>query len=93
MKEVIPIVRVSNGDVFLKGAGPNALDRPLLGLGHDIPNISGIPLGNGCGFTVLPDSKVCLSRNVSLQRKDIVSKNNGNGNRVKGWKTGTEGMH
>ena len=66
VKEVLPIVRVCNGDVFLKSACPNALDCPILGLGHDIPNFSGSHLGNGCGFTVMPHCKVCLSRNVSL---------------------------
>ena len=49
IKEVLPIVRVCNGDVFLKSACLNALDCPLLGLGHDIPNLNGNPLGYGCG--------------------------------------------
>jgi hypothetical protein len=67
VKEILPIIRVCDGDVFLKSACPNALDRPLLGLGHDIPNFSDSPLRNGCGLTVMPQVKVCLSRNVSLQ--------------------------
>jgi len=65
MKECIPIVRVCNGDVFLKSACPNVLDCPLLGLGHDIPNLNG-PFGNGYGLTVIPHYKVRLSRNISL---------------------------
>lgn len=41
-------------EVLLKSAYPNALYRHLLGLGHDIPNLSSTPLGNGRGFTVMP---------------------------------------
>ena len=67
VKEVLSIVRVYDGDVFLKSACANALNRPLLGLGHDIPNLNGTPLGNGYGFTVMPHCKVSLSRNVSMQ--------------------------
>ena len=59
VKEGLPIVRVCNGDVFLKTVCPNVLDCPLLGLGHDIPNLSGSPLGIGCGLTVMPHHKVC----------------------------------
>jgi hypothetical protein len=71
VKECISIVRVCNIDVFIKSACPNALDCPLLGLGHDIPNLSGSPLGNGCGFTVMPHCKVRLSRNVYLQKMTL----------------------
>jgi hypothetical protein len=71
MKEDILIVRVYNEDVFLKNACPNALDCPLLGLVHDIPNLSGSPLGNGCGLTVMPQYKVHLSRNVTLQEMTL----------------------
>ena len=67
VKEVFPIVKMCDGDVFLKSAYPNALDRPLLGLGHDISNLSGTPFGNMCGFTVMPHCKLSLSQNVSLQ--------------------------
>ena len=67
VKEFLPIVRVSDGDVVFKSACLNTFDRPLLGLGHDIPNLSGTPLDNGCGFMVMPHCKVSLSRNVSLQ--------------------------
>jgi hypothetical protein len=66
VKEGLPIVRVCNGDVLTKVCATNALDCPFLGLGHDIPNISGSFLSNGCGFTVMPHCKVHLSRNVSL---------------------------
>ena len=71
VKVVLPIVRVCNGDVFLKSALPNALDCPLLSLGHDIPNLSGSPLGNICGFTIMPHSKVRFNRNVSLQEMTL----------------------
>jgi hypothetical protein len=55
VKGVLPIIRVCDRDVFLKNACLNNLDRPLLGLGHDIPNISDTHLGNECSFTVLSD--------------------------------------
>jgi hypothetical protein len=71
VKKILPIIRVCDGDVFCKSACPNALDRPLLGLGHDIPNISGTPLGNGCGFTVVSYCQVRLSQNVSLKEMTL----------------------
>ena len=71
MKECILIVRVCNGDLFLKSACPNTLDCPLLGLGHDILNLSGSPLNNDCGLTVMPHCKVRLSRNVSLEEMTL----------------------
>lgn len=55
VKGVLPIIRLCDRDIFLKNACLNVLDRPLLGLGHDNPNISDTPLGNECGFTVLSD--------------------------------------
>ena len=67
MKKILPIVRVHNEDVFIQSLCLNAFDRPLLGLGHDIPNLSNSYLGNGCSFIVLPHYNVRLSRNVSLQ--------------------------
>ena len=46
---------------------PNVLDHPLMSLGHDIPNLSGSPLGNGYGFTVMPHCNDRLIQNVSIQ--------------------------
>ena len=54
MKEVLPIVKVCDRDVFLKRTCRNAPDRPLLGFGHDIPNLSGTPFSNRCGFMIMP---------------------------------------
>ena len=71
MKESISIVRVCNGYVFLKRACPNTLDCPLLGLGHNFPNLSGRPLRNGCGLMVMPQCKVRLNRNVFLQEMTL----------------------
>ena len=45
VKKILPIVRVCDRDIFFKCACPNALDCPLLGLGHDIPNVNSNPLG------------------------------------------------
>ena len=67
VKKFPTIVRVCDRDVFFKSACPYALGRPLLGFVHNISNLSGTPLSNGCGFTVMPHCKVNLSRNVSLQ--------------------------
>ena len=66
VKEILPIVRVCDRDIFFKCACPNAIDLHLLGLDHDIPNLSSSPLGIRSGFTVMPHCKVSLSRNVSL---------------------------
>ena len=71
VKEILPIVRVCDQDIFFKCACPNALDHPLLGLGYDNPNFSSNPLGNWSGFTVMPHYKVSLSQNVSLQKTTL----------------------
>ena len=71
VKEILPIIRVCDQDIFFKYACPNAFDRPLLGLGHDIPNLSISPLGNHSGFTIMPHYKVSLSQNVSLQKMTL----------------------
>jgi hypothetical protein len=68
MKEVVLIVRVCDEDVFFKIVCSNTLDHDLLGLCHYISNLSGSPLGNGSGFTVMPHCKVRLSGNVSLYK-------------------------
>jgi hypothetical protein len=68
VKEVFPIVGMYDQDIFFKCVCPNALDCPLLGLDHDISNLSSSPLGNQSGFTVMSHSKVNLSQNVSLQK-------------------------
>ena len=71
VKEILPIVRVCDQDIFFKCACLNALDRLLLGLGHDITNLSSNPLGNCSGFTVMPHCKVSLRQNVSLQKMTL----------------------
>ena len=71
VKEILPIVRMCDRDIFFKWARPNALNCPLLGFGHDIPNFRSSPLGNRSGFTVMPHCKVSLSRNVSLQKMTL----------------------
>ena len=71
VKEILPIVKVCDRDIFLKCACPSVLKCPLLGLGHDIPNLSSSLLGNQSCFTVIPHYKVSLSQNVSLQKMTL----------------------
>lgn len=71
VKKIIPIFRVCDRDVFLECTCPNAFDHPLFGFCHYIPNLSGSPLCNGSGFTVMSHCKVHLSGNVSLQKVNL----------------------
>ena len=75
---------------FSKCACPNALDRSLLGLGHDIPNLSSNPLGNQSGFMIIPHCKVNLSWNVSLQKITLWANTIGmemqNGMHIRKWR-------
>ena len=92
VKKLLPIVRVCDREIFFKCACPNALDRPLLGLGHDIPNLCSSPLGNWSGFTVMPHCKISLSRNVSLQKMTLWANTIGmemqNGMQLGKWRRG-----